>query len=196
MNRIKTFDDLSEWSGFSREVYNSNNNNEGDVLTDCPEHEFSPHAAWQWIIPVPTKSCDFRSTSMPLSDHLRVERFTSYRRSFAYQSLHLVWIGRASAANAAADQIATTASTGPVVVGVCVSIVSAWSKEWRSRASGRLRAVAGRVEADGAGTEDGARGAVVVEEWDVAAGDDAGVGAAAGTNNLQRLLLADIGLDG
>lgn len=97
----------------------------------------------------------------------------------------LLRIRRARTPDAATDQVTPTAAPRAIIVWVSVRGAGAGREECRYGAPRGLGAVAGRVEADGAGALGGAGGAVVVVEGDVAAGDDARGGTAAGADNLE-----------
>ena len=99
-------------------------------------------------------------------------------------SLLRLRISRTRTANAATNQIRPAPSPSAKVVRVSECFARARRKKRRRRASSGLWAIAAGVEADGAGAQVGAGGSVVVEERDVAAGDDAGALAAAGADDL------------
>lgn len=106
----------------------------------------------------------------------------------------LLRITRARTTNAATYQITPTARTRAIIVWISVRSARARGEKRRHGSTGGLRAVAGGVEADGAGAWGGARGTVVVVEGDVAAGYDARGGTTAGADdgNTETLDIADV----
>ena len=93
-------------------------------------------------------------------------------------------IRRTGAPNAAANQIGSATSTSTIVIRVSISFASARGEERRGRSTRGLRAVAARIEADGARAKIRAGRAIVVEERDVAAGHDTGGLTSTGANDL------------